>query len=159
MAVDASRLKKLGRRGLGMPPTDGSPGIEDDATSDGQLTGVTAAASDTEQHFSPLPAVQLKPGRPETDDARPELVDHNDAEVPAAMLRRGLTPGRRPAADATAQQRQRVPRPEIEPRVPFTTRIAASTKERLEDACYHLRTKHQDFINEAITAHLEKHGF
>jgi hypothetical protein len=61
--------------------------------------------------------------------------------------------------EGPSPRRQRVPPPETEPRIPFTTRIAASTKERLEDACYHLRVKHQAFIDEAIRIHLERHGF
>ncbi len=61
--------------------------------------------------------------------------------------------------EVAAARHQRVPPPDAEPRMPFTTRVTLSTKERLEDACYHLRRKHQDFINEAILAHLTKHGF
>ena len=48
---------------------------------------------------------------------------------------------------------------QVEQRVPFTTRVTVSTKDRLENACFHLRRKHQDFINEAIQEHLRKHGF
>jgi hypothetical protein len=63
------------------------------------------------------------------------------------------------AVGLTYPTRQRVPPVESEPRMPFTTRVTLSTKERLEDACHFLRVKHQDFINQAIVAHLEKHGF
>ena len=64
-----------------------------------------------------------------------------------------------PDATAAVARRPRLPPPAAEPRIPFTTRVAASTKERLEEACYHLRVKHQAFIDEAIRLHLERHGY
>ena len=38
MAVDPSKLKKFGRRGLGLPPTDGSPGIEESTANRAQAS-------------------------------------------------------------------------------------------------------------------------
>lgn len=138
MSVDTSRLRGGGLRRLGPPPTDGAPGIE------------RAPASTLLQHeqaTDPVPenpplstreptSLQTAITRPTSDDKQNE---------PADPLLEGV--------------RRRVPPPETEPRIPFTTRVALSTKERLEDACYHLRVKHQVFIDEAIRLHLKRNGF
>jgi hypothetical protein len=156
MAVDASKLKR--RRSLGLPPTDGTPGIEETAP-DLSESDIASAETSTPAFLKPehqehlvQPARLAAPEPPAgwqqgegVHTVRPE--PEVGSEGPPA--RRSGAPG----------HRQRVPPPEAEPRVPFTTRVTLSTKERLEDACYHLRQKHQDFINEAILAHLEKHGF
>lgn len=55
--------------------------------------------------------------------------------------------------------RRRAPAPDVEPRVPFTSRITVTTKERLEEACYNLRVKHQQFVDEAIRIHLTETAF
>jgi hypothetical protein len=78
---------------------------------------------------------------------------------PAAEPASEIPPEPRIVDSIPVLKRQRVPPSEAEPRIPFTTRVTLSTKERLEDACYHLRRRHQEFINEAIVAYLEKHGF
>ena len=157
MAVDASKLKR--RRSLGVPPTDGAPGIEETAP-DPSGSDIAPAESFTPEFLKPehhehfvnaarlvapeLPAAwHQEEEEAHTGRAGPEV----GSEGPP--MRRSGAPG----------HRQRVPPPIAEPRVPFTTRVTLSTKERLEDACYHLRQKHQDFINEAILAHLEKNGF
>lgn len=106
-------LSKLRRRSLGAPPTDGSPGIEDQ--------GKQAIEEMTEQS-----TVVAVPSR---------------SDEGARSLRR------------------RAPAPDVEPRVPFTSRITVTTKERLEEACYNLRMKHQQFVDEAIRIHLERNGF
>jgi len=114
MVVDPSRLR---RRGLGSPPTDGNPTLEEETTLD---QGAAAG------------------GREEPDEGQKDAA---------------------PQAAAATARMQRAPRAEIEPRVPFTTRIAVSTKERLEAACFLRRMKHQDFIDEALRIHLKKNGF
>src|ERR1700712_3055227 len=49
MAVDPSKLKKRGRKTLGVPPTDGSPGIETDLDSPlGEQTDLSASSQDVE---------------------------------------------------------------------------------------------------------------
>jgi hypothetical protein len=173
MAVDASKLKKFGRRGLGLPPSDGSPGIEE-----GPANTADPLASEPQNHIGTgahavpgteratiLAALAVTPEAPSARtraaeaqlgrEGRGGIVTQLEAEE------RRVTPvaGRGGGEQGTVQGRYRVPPHDAEPRVPFTTRITSSTKERLEDACYHLRRKHQDFINEAIAAHLEKHGF
>ena len=87
------------------------------------------------------------------------LAGDPEAEADPMVRRVSATTARTGGKQQTVQRGHRVPPPDAEPRIPFTTRITRSTKERLEDACYHLRRRHQDFINEAIAAHLEKHGF
>ena len=140
MAVDASKLRK--RRSLGVPPTEGAAGIED-AT----------------------PPSAVPPPAPEPQDASmaalemPQPGPQAEADIEPVAARRPPPPAARTRREAGMSPRPRVPPPEAEPRVPFTARITLSTKERLEDACYHLRRKHQDFVNEAILLHLRKHGF
>ncbi len=200
MAVDPSKLKRFGRRGLGSPPTDGSPGIEGSAATTSGNTSAEAArhpippfrqadversGADVQQAMPPTKPPARIPAEP-TPSAAAATWDPVPASTEAAALvsngagegtsegdlkfeeelgispgprRLHTTAGRGSARQVEAQPRQRVPPPEAEPRIPFTTRIAASTKERLEDACYHLRTKHQAFIDEAIRIHLKKHGF
>jgi len=174
VAVDPSKLKKLGRRGLGLPPTDGSPGIEESAAKHAE-----ALASDPQSQAgvaspeveptpdpaglssAPEPPVDWSgPGEPqvppkERSGAAPEAETEEDAKA----RRMPSTTARTAGEQKSFQRGHRVPAAHVEPRIPFTTRITGSTKERLEDACYHLRRRHQDFINEAIAAHLEKHGF
>lgn len=178
MAVDASKLKR--RRGLGAPPTEGAPGIEEpEVVNQGEakwqppprpaFLDRALAQTGAAEANPPPPAASIPSGagegavaEPEPPEAEPErepepkaepepVVAQRPAEAPAA--RRGM------GGEAAPARRQRVPLLEAEPRVPFTTRVTMSTKERLEDACYHLRKKHQDFINEAILVHLKKHGF
>jgi hypothetical protein len=180
MSVDPSKLRKLGRRGLGTPPTDGSPGIEG---SDAQHADESGAAQsvipdDASAEHRPVArpkftesAPLLPPPAPEPEamsgqndrakisdaesiKADPEADDDSDAAPP-----RGKAVVTRGRDEQSVVVRHRVPPPREEPRLPFTSRIAASTKERLEDACYHLRIKHQHFVDEAIRAHLKKHGF
>lgn len=167
MAVDASKLKR--RRGLGVPPTDGAPGIEDtvlelEAYHPPQpafLDRTFAASSEAQAGDAREPSPPPEPvsaANPIGARAEPELSE----KEPAIPPRRAAAPAlaeRGRGGEGTLARRQRVPPPEAEPRVPFTTRVTVSTKERLEDACYHLRRKHQDFINEAILAHLKRHGF
>jgi hypothetical protein len=189
MAVDASKLKR--RRGLGAPPTEGAPGIEESdvarqeqaearafpqpAFLDQALSEGAPAEANPPPPFAepataqPEPAVPAKRAEGEGADAEPappkaepEHEPELGAELePAIAPRRAEAPSARRGGggEAGPTRRQRVPPPEAEPRVPFTTRVTVSTKERLEDACYHLRKKHQDFINEAILVHLKKHGF
>ena len=187
MTVDASKLKKPSRRGLGAPPTDGSPGIEDDFGSapddkrqpavfsppedaSGLTAGVSAATSrvlgvddfppsaPTRQSFAPAAVsgqnLQVLSG---VDEGRkgPGAED----EGTSTTAHRTPSTGRGRGEQLNPQPRQRVPPPEAEARIPFTTRVSVSTKERLEEACHFLRVKHQDFINQAIVAHLKKHGF
>lgn len=141
MAVDASRLKR--RRTLGAPPTEGAAGIEEESALDPTQT-VLAEPDGIEGKTS----AKLKP--PDTGPEASPASLHPEVEPEALSRER---------EDTAPAQRRRVPPLNAEPRVPFTTRIAVSTKERLEDACYHLRMKHQAFIDEAIKIHLEKHGF
>jgi len=179
MPVDTSKLRKLGRRGLGAPPTDGSPGI-DDRPAPGPETSVSqpgppplhldfkdskATAAVTLPTQNPELAVHLPPAQ--TYGAKTEMngagqearAPERDEDLADSTPRQGFADGQGRGQPAAAERHQRVPPPELEPRIPFTTRIAASTKERLEDACYHLRIKHQAFIDEAIRLHLKKHGF
>ena len=175
MSVDASKLKR--RRGLGAPPTEGAPGIEPAEVNveqknvlqplQPQFLDRVLPISVSTQDGSALPSQEtLRGALTATAEMngfvgplrRPEEGREDASAVPrkpdaAPEVARGRAGGAPPI------RRQRVPPPETEPRVPFTTRVAISTKERLEDACYHLRRKHQDFINEAILAHLERHGF
>ena len=157
MAVDPSKLKSSSRRSLGVPPTDGSPGIDVDLKiEDSQPTTVKS----------------LDPRLAKTDSS-PEAATHThdsrgSGEISQSFRRKESSA---PASERTSpaeqgrgerprsQGRQRVPPPQSEARIPFTTRVTASTKERLEDACHFLRVKHQEFINQAIDLHLEKHGF
>lgn len=143
MPVDASGLKKLGRRSLGAPPTDGNPGIE------GDIAEPTSSG--------PANATRGINGAGEGPSPSAAKTDHDDA--PSAPPEPQVAAATRESQTPQAQRRHRVPPPVEEPRIPFTTRVAASTKERLEEACYHLRVKHQVFIDEAIRAHLKKHGF
>ena len=54
MAVDPSKLKKLGRRRLGLPPTDGSPGIEESAAKHGEaLASDPQSQAGVGRHASP----------------------------------------------------------------------------------------------------------
>src|SRR5208283_1165306 len=175
MTVDPSKLKKPTRRGLGAPPTDGTPGIEDDRdpapgdrkqpavlSSPADANGLTAAVSNGAtriqgfDEFPPSAALrQSVAPAPVSGQDRPELSGEDEGSSttahPVPATGRGM--GEQP----TAQGRQRVPAPVAEARIPFTTRVSVSTKERLEDACHFLRVKHQDFINQAIVAHLKKH--
>jgi hypothetical protein len=181
MAVDPSKLKRLGRRGLGAPPTDGSPGMEEsatDATPPGPGTQPAVVYSRPEQHEGtraladeqkiPVPpiAATLQDQEPSPAPSNLAGLDLGAAGQPEFKPQVAApAPGRVPTAASSdgaataAPLRRRVPPRQEEPRIPFTTRIAVSTKERLEDACYHLRTKHQAFIDEAIQIHLRKHGF
>ncbi|MDJ0391037.1 hypothetical protein QMO56_23260 [Roseomonas sp. E05] len=186
MAVDQNKLKALGRRrGLGAPPTDGSPGIEEEVAQPAE----TPAAPEkpplpkflrdrregevapppqppaADPIPSPAPAAEApQPAGKAGEGARApgwradDIPDAEDDEEGEAPLPRRATAPARGRAGVPAQPR-RVPRPADEPRVPFTTRIAVSTKERLEDAAYSLRMKHQDIINDAIVAYLKKLGF
>jgi hypothetical protein len=142
VAVDPTKLKKPGRRGLGLPPKDGSPGIEESSAK---------VPSDLEPSRSWLHTAESQ--KPAGPGAEPEPEPGEHPVIPRAATRV------RAAGEQHFERGHRIPAPHTEPRIPFTTRITASTKERLEDACYHLRRRHQDFINEAIVAHLEKHGF
>jgi hypothetical protein len=161
MAVDPSKLRNSRRRGLGSPPTDGSPGIDRDP-GDPSIYAAPGGGDATASQISAEPTPQLM--APATGSGQPQpRVGANGAndEEGASRLSRpepaeGQGRGERPTSP---QGRQRVPPPESESRIPFTTRVSASTKERLEDACHFLRVKHQDFINQAIVAHLKKHGF
>lgn len=191
MTVDASKLKRIGRRGLGSPPTNGSIGIDGteewiSPTSDGSGGEATNSARPTAGNgemdataFRSVDEDQLQrphlPSMHSGDDAavRPEhptatalhrVPSGSEAQLAEpedyrssmeSVTREHSSPGE----EVKSRLRHRVPLGEIEPRVPFTTRITLSSKERLEEACYHLRRKHQDFINEAIIAYLEKHGF
>lgn len=153
MAVDTSRLRGSGRRSLGTPPTEGAPGMEEPS-----ITG----RGDREEQGITTP-----------DQGRPVMAPNTDAsQEHSGQHRRAIDPtGQNDTKDkvssnqgeganqAASAARRRVPPPTAEPRIPFTTRIAVSTKERLEDACYHLRIKHQVFIDEAIRLHLERHKF
>lgn len=182
MGVDPSKLRKLSRRNLGTPPTDGSPGIDQSAApapdaptfgskEDLQGSAITTHAeqvSTPPEEFPSIPqrlhqqspSVSLGITGSEMNGAgegtsAPEATDDEFVLPP-----RQMSAVARSRAEATnPPRRQRVPPPESEPRIPFTTRVSASTKERLEDACHFLRLKHQDFINQAIIAHLKKHGF
>jgi hypothetical protein len=187
MVVDPSKLKKPGRRSLGAPPTDGSPGIDDDIglahadsnepaalLSPGNVNGLTApvsAGTTRKQGTNDFPpsapvAHSVVPNSMSEQD-RQELSatdeDHRgeneDEESASTTAPRAATTGQGRGEQTAARGRQRVPLPEAEARIPFTTRVSISTKERLEDACHYLRVKHQDFINQAIVAHLKKHGF
>lgn len=188
MAVDPSKLRRPSRRRLGAPPTDGSPGIEDDsgahdsrihpATSSPQEHADSASATVSVgatrmQSFNPhspftampqtmIPTAVSGQSRQGLDGTGKESgtqdTDHDGVSTTAwrgPATGTGTGRGDQPAS----QRRQRIPAPETEARIPFTTRVSASTKERLEDACHYLRVKHQDFINQAIVAHLKKHGF
>jgi hypothetical protein len=161
MAVDPSKLKNSRRRSLGSPPTDGSPGIDHDpgesstyaAPGGGDATASPIPAQPTPQSTAPASGngqTQPTVGANGSDDE--ESASRLSEPEPAKGQGRG-------ERAASPQGRRRVPPPEAEPRIPFTTRVSASTKERLEDACHFLRVKHQDFINQAIVAHLKKHGF
>lgn len=83
----------------------------------------------------------------------------DDKGLSARPLRALAAEGLGRTKEQAATRHQRVPPPAVEPRVPFTTRITWSTKERLEEACHVLRRKQQDFIDEAIQIHLNKYGF
>jgi hypothetical protein len=179
MSVDPSKLRKLGRRGLGAPPTDGSPGIEGSAAlypndggstqnlnPDGAPREEQAVARPESAESAQMPAAPTS--MPESAAARNEPAEANDTDLGRSAPETDeddAAPARRKAVatrgrdEQTVVVRHRVPPPREEPRLPFTSRIAASTKERLEDACYHLRIKHQHFVDEAIRAHLKKHGF
>ena len=135
MGVDASKMAGIRRRGLGSPPKDGAPGLEGTAEAD-----VSAPVGASE-------AVGASSGKitSQGDQASGNPVERHVAEEDGAI--------------AAAQVKRRAPAAREEPRIPFTTRVTISTKERLEEACYHLRTKHQAFIDEAIRVHLEKNGF
>lgn len=152
MSINTSRLRGGGRRTLGSPPTDGTPGIEqpikleqDGQTNSGseKQTPVMSIGS-PEQSAPALTSGQPGPSHVVVGDGRSEGSELT--AVGASKLGAG-------------SPRRRVPPPEAEPRIPFTTRVALSTKERLEDACYHLRIKHQVFIDEAIRLHLQRNGF
>jgi hypothetical protein len=178
MAVDASKLKR--RRSLGAPPTEGAPGIEEGApqtekplaarptpgmqrfaeTSERQPAGIPEPAAERSQPGVPAPVAEIASAEPDRAGGRGRAIEPEPQAEPVPVRRGAAAAARgRGGGAATPVRRQRVPAPEAEPRVPFTTRIAASTKERLEDACYHLRMKHQAFIDEAIRIHLEKQGF
>lgn len=158
MAVDASKLKR--RRGLGAPPTEGAPGIEAGAPQAERPLTVwsTAAIQPFAEGYvrQPEGPAESRAERPQPGVPAPTPFGEEASADPDGAGERG------PAVKgevATPAGRQRVAPPDAEPRVPFTTRIMASTKERLENACYHLRMKHQAFIDEAIRIHLEKQGF
>ena len=175
MGVDASKLRR--RRSLGLPPTEGASGMEEAPQIEKSLTGWAAPAIErfvevrdqpAERMLEPSqPAVSISAPVPEVASKGPDGARKRDrATEPKMEVAPEAVPVIRAAATASrgrgeeaAARRLRAPRPEEEPRVPFTTRVTLSTKERLEDACYHLRRRHQEFINEAIVAHLKKHGF
>jgi hypothetical protein len=187
MVVDPSKLKKPGRRSLGAPPTDGSPGIDDDIglahddgnepaalLSQGNASGLTAPVSSgttrkqgTNDYPPSAPVAHSVVANPMSGQDRQELSatdedrrgKNEDEESASTSTRRASATGQGRGEQTAARGRQRVPLPEAEARIPFTTRVSISTKERLEDACHYLRVKHQDFINQAIVAHLKKHGF
>jgi hypothetical protein len=103
---------------------------------------------------------RAKLGSPPTDGTpgieMPETQpDNQPASAASTLVQEEAVRGPTPPPEPT---RARVPL-QVEQRVPFTTRVTVSTKDRLENACFHLRRKHQDFINEAIQEHLKKHGF
>lgn len=156
MPVDANKLRRV-RRNLGSPPTDGSPEIEVSAV--GTPSGNhTEPVEWPEPLSSSMPVLKPEPHEADTPTAARDHVLQR-TEPGAAKVHHSRVGTERVHEGAAPTSRYRIPPRESEPRVPFTTRIAASTKERLEDACYHLRTKHQAFIDEAIRQHLEKHGF
>ena len=187
MAVDLSKLRKPSRRRLGTPPTDGSPGIEDDfgfAPDDetqpaapsppGNLNRLTAPVNASATRTQRANA--LSPSTPMPNSVTPTLPSGPDHQVlngtdeesgtsstedegASTQARRVPATSRGRGEQPTHQGRQRVPPPAAEARIPFTTRVSVSTKERLEEACHYLRVKHQDFINHAIVAHLKKYGF
>jgi hypothetical protein len=68
-------------------------------------------------------------------------------------------PAMLPEMSKVTTRRQRVPPAPVEPLVPFTSRVRVSTKDRLEAACFHLRQRHQEFVDAALVAYLEQHGF
>ncbi len=187
MAVDPSKLKKPVRRSLGAPPTDGSPGIEDNIrlASDNGTPPAALSLSDegsrpdapasaaamsmprSNHHPPPTPTPKWVASTPtgghdhvrQNGADEESLSQHVDDEGLVSVARRAPASGRERGDQPISHGRQRVPPPEAEARIPFTTRVSVSTKERLEDACHYLRMKHQDFINQAIVAHLKKNGF
>jgi len=187
MGVDASKLRKLSRRNLGVPPTDGSPGIEHSSATAPAEPPTAPTFFESKEDFRGSAATthtaqdskrpeEFPSDPPRSDQQRlsvssdvagqqmngaGEGTNASEASADAFVLPLHESPvvARSRAESANLQRRQRVPAPEAEPRLPFTTRVSASTKERLEDACHFLRMKHQDFINQAIIAHLKKHGF
>jgi hypothetical protein len=107
---------------------------------------------------------RAKLGSPPTDGApgieMPETqLDNQPASAASTLVQEDAVQSPAPPPEpAHKPAPERVPL-QVEQRVPFTTRVTVSTKDRLENACFHLRRKHQDFINEAIQEHLRKHGF
>src|SRR4051812_14150039 len=99
MAVDPSKLRKLGRRGLGTPPTDGSPGIEEDTTlpsgaERGTAIGVLAA---------PVPSSSPpEPNGMEGMADASEPADEKEPEIPAPVRRASVPVGRGRGVEATA---------------------------------------------------------
>ena len=181
MAVDPGKRKR--RKGAGAPPTEDAAGIEAAASPPPEPSTAPAntftppflrpeyrarviaereareAAEAVSSRAEPTPALKAPEPAAMPREREGSLAAEPEAEPGPARL--AVTPaarGKRGEVVAPAR-RQRVPPPEAEPRVAFTTRVTLNTRERLEDACYHLRRKHQDFINEAIVAHLKKHGF
>jgi hypothetical protein len=185
MAVDPSKLKRPSRRSLGAPPTDGSPGIEDEfglapdgrnppapqppaVHEKGPDAQVAASRTQTTNAFPPSePETYSVPQTPLTDHDRQQSSTTGDYPKGESIVDNGAVvtasrvpaPGRGRGDQTGPQGRQRVPLPLAEAKIPFTTRVSLSTKERLEEACHYLRVKHQDFINQAIIDHLSKHGF
>jgi hypothetical protein len=96
------------------------------------------------------PGIEMLETQPDNQPASAAYVLTQEDAVPSSA------PPTKPARKAV---HERVPLNLDEQRVPFTTRVTVSTKDRLENACFHLRRKHQDFINEAIQEYLSKHGF
>jgi len=133
MAVDASRLKR--RRGLGSPPTEGAPGIEEKVALAPQTEKPRSRLA-TRDHTTadatgrvvadPQPASSPEQTAPAELDglyetvlaAEPELPDE-EPEIKTAL---STVRGRR-GGEVTAARHQRVPPPDAEPRMPFTTRV------------------------------------
>ena len=162
MSVDPSNLKKLNRRRLGAPPTDGSPEIEAAsapvAVSQPPVENETTL-NDEDRGDPPVSVSGQQIDAQRTVTSTMDRGERMDSSRPARIAEQGAIGRGNRETSAGSKRRHRVPPSEAEPRIPFTTRVSASTKERLEEACHVLRRKHQDFINEALSVHLRKHGF
>ena len=173
MAVDASKLRKLGgRRGLGVPPIDGSPGIEESDRPETSALASSTLLPNFREHQVETEAAELQhtvlsaaeslfpPHNPSPlldGSVKAASASEPNVTAPSGLVSAAAERGN--GGQTVFERRQRVPPLEAEPKIPFTTRVSASTKDRLENACHFLRKKHQDFINDAIIAHLKKHGF
>lgn len=165
MAIDTSKLKGVGRRrGLGTPPADGSPGIEEATGPDGN-PAPAHTPEDQRQRAAADASIptsdELYAGPPPTRTKQSTTIEapKNARAAEGAPRATGSATGRWKDEPVLPRQRQRVPPQSAAARVPFTTRITLETKDRLEDACHHLRMKHQDFIEQALEEHLRKRGF